>query len=159
MDGIYCCPDEKSPKIEEFIANASVVVDSVLCRPTRLQPSSVSERVNLLAQGVLSLIRIFEKELQKQKQATRQQQPLSQTAAIPGKSEPLKQSDASQPPNPTSQPTSQTMLPNKPESYSQPSPDLQKTTSSNKSEPSKKPEGERAIRKGKVEKNNCPFHR
>ena len=140
MDNIYRCPYEKSPKIEEFIANASVVVDSVLCRPTRLQTSSASERAHLLAQEVLSLSRIFEKQLQQQKQATQQQQPLSQPIATPGKPETPKHTGASQSFKPSSPATSQTPLTNKPESCSQLKPDLQKAPQSTKAELSKKPE-------------------
>lgn len=103
MDSIYRCPYEKRPTIEEFIADASVVVDSVLCRPTRLQASSISEKAHLLSQEVQSLSRALEQHLKEQKQSTVPQQPVLQKSAIPGKSNPIGQTATSPKPRPVSQ--------------------------------------------------------
>ena len=103
MDSIYRCPYEKGPAIEEFIADASVVVESVLCRPTRLQPSSLSEKVHLLSQEMQSLSFALEKHLTAQKRSAPPQQSTSQKLTVPDKSESPKQTATSLQSKPISQ--------------------------------------------------------
>lgn len=121
MDSIYRCPYEKRPTIEEFIADASVVVDSVLCRPTRLQASSISEKAHLLTQEVQSLSHALEKHLKEQKQSTPPQQPVLQKSVVPGKPNPIRQTATSPQPQPVSQASLQpkpSQTPNEPGTHS-----------------------------------------
>lgn len=141
MDAIYRCPYEKKPTIEEFIADASVVVDSVLCRPTRLQASSISEKAHLLTQEVQSLSRALEKHLKEQKQVAPPQQPSLQKSAVPGKSNPTGQTTTSSQ-LVSQKPLQQKQLKVSKETEADPTrkPELQTTPPQAKSEPPKEVE-------------------